>query len=974
VVSVALLAIGCGVGDDASEISVAELAEAERLDDLGAVVDRAARAFRRDGDEHVATTDTLLVRTAGARIAATPVDAGGDVAIDGTPITLETISITAGTRALDAAVRDVAIGPAGELIARRAELDEQLEVRPEGLEQRWAFAARPGDGDLVVRVAVSGHDFLAATDAGLHFAAGDGLGVAYSHGIWIDATGVETPIEATWDGAAIELRVPGDVVGRSAFPAVLDPTVTAEKAIDVPIGSSPTGTISRSAGAAFSGAQYLVVWEDTRAGTPDIYATRLSTTGAVLDTVGLPIAANAWPETSPSVAFVGGQYLVVWVADGSLAGARVSTAGVVTPLAAAGAPGVVLRPRLAARGSEALVAYESGGNIYASRFAAGAFSAPAAVAATTDPESTPAVSANPAGDYLVVWTAGTAARDVRGRFVSAAGAAVGTAFDVSAAASGQIEPSAAFAGGNHLVVWTNDSRKIYGTRVSPGGGALDTRVDGGVTVGGVPIATTLGVQRTPSLVCGTGCLLAWQDRQGAITAEDIYAMRVNPDLTAAAAAAPVSNGIRAEKKPTVVLAGAGYLAVWDDARSGENPTIYGARISGAGVVLDALGLMIARGYNEERSPAVVRGASQWLAAWSDSRVIGNNILATRVNNGGNIVDDPAISLSNAISQQGTPDLAASGVTGTTDVMAVWSDHRGASRDIYAARMSSTGVVVDLTGFAVSTADRDQLVPVIAANNAGRFLVVWQDQRKGSAGWDIWGAVISTAGAVVVPEFPISTATRAQQRPAIAYSPTNQVFLVVWADTRGGPGTSDIYGARVTAAGSVLDASGVAISTASRGQLEPRVEFGASRFLVVWRDQRTDQGNIYAARVRAPATGAVVDDPAGIAIGVATSKQYQPDVAYQQNGANAAFALVWTDERNLGATGSDIYGRLVTESTGALLGAEHVLSNGPTDESAPSLARGRATGNILRTMLVYQSLSTTLHAKRVMLRRVTYTEL
>src|SRR5687768_6418133 len=107
VVSVALLAIGCGVGDDASEISVAELAEPERLDDLGAVVDRAARAFRRDGDEHVATTDTLLVRTAGARIAATPVDAGGDVAIDGTPIALETISITAGTRALDAAVRDV---------------------------------------------------------------------------------------------------------------------------------------------------------------------------------------------------------------------------------------------------------------------------------------------------------------------------------------------------------------------------------------------------------------------------------------------------------------------------------------------------------------------------------------------------------------------------------------------------------------------------------------------------------------------------------------------------------------------------------------------------------------------------------------------------------------------------------------------------------------------------------------------------
>lgn len=956
-----------------------EVEAPRELGDLGATIDRAARRFTADGADYVAATDTLTARATTGRIELVPVDVGATAANDGTPLALETIAITAGTRTLDPAARSTTVDADGDLVVDRGEASEQIAMQPAALEQQWTFATSPGaNGDLVVRVAVTGESFVAATDSGLHFAGADGLGVVYSDATWIDAGGDAEPIAATWDGAAIELRVPREVIARSAFPAVLDPQIAAEKGIDTAIVSSPTGETSKNAQAAFSGAQYLVVWEDNRAGNADIYATRMSTTGAITDTAGLPIAANAWAESAPTVAFVGTSYLVAWVSGNGLAGAKVSTTGVVTPLTITATGGRAIRPRLAAHGTQALLVYESSGNVYASRFSGTAFGASFAVASTGATEAKPTVDADPTGNYLVAWVEGTTNRDVRGRLVTAAGAVTGSAIDISCADAGQVEPTAAFVAGNHVVVWTNDSRRVYGARVSAVGAVLDTRVENSLTVGGFALAAGAGIQHAPSLACSAAtCMLTWQNHSSATTGEDIYAMPLPAGLVATSAAQVVSAGTRQELRPSVIAAGTGFFATWDDGRTGANLTTFGSRLAATGTALDPAGILIARGYNEERTPAIARGSTDWLAVWGDSRVIGNNILGSRVNNGGNTVDDPALSVSNATAQQSVPAVAASGVNGAADWMAVWADRRGTSSDIYAARITAAGAISDLTAFAVSTAARDQVDPAIASDSAGKFLVVWSDQRPGSANWDVWGAVVSTAGAVVVPEFKISGAIGPQQRPVAAYDPVHAMFLVLWEDSRNGADQADVMGARVTAAGAVLDASGVVIAGAAKRQYMPALDFGTSRFLVVWRDQRNDIGDIYAARVRitgAGATGIAVDDPSGIAIAVATGKQYQPTVAFQQRGSATAFALAWSDERNLATKGSDIYGQLVTEATGALLGAQHTLSADPESELRPVLARGRVQGSAVRTILLYESYSTTQHAYRVMSRRITYNEL
>ena len=169
------------------------------------------------------------------------------------------------------------------------------------------------------------------------------------------------------------------------------------------------------------------------------------------------------------------------------------------------------------------------------------------------------------------------------------------------------------------------------------------------------------------------------------------------------------------------------------------------------------------------------------------------------------------------------------------------------------------------GLALSSQGR----PSVASNGTD-FLVVWADGRDGTQ--DIFGARVSGAGALLDPGgIVISSAPGAQRVPDVAWGAG--VYLVTWADGRAG---SEIYATRVNAAGTVLNPLGVLVSSAANTRDTPAIDFDGTNFFLVWSDGRLGSLRTYGARV-AP-TGLVLD-AVGFVVQSSTSA-YAPDVAWQ----------------------------------------------------------------------------------------------
>lgn len=150
--------------------------------------------------------------------------------------------------------------------------------------------------------------------------------------------------------------------------------------------------------------------------------------------------------------------------------------------------------------------------------------------------------------------------------------------------------------------------------------------------------------------------------------------------------------------------------------------------------------------------------------------------------------------------------------------------------------------------------RDAYTPG-AAFGKDVFLVAWQsgnlgegDLRKGiTYAGDIAACRVDTAGKVLDAQpFPICAAKDLQEKPRVAFG--GGVFLVVWHDLRTEKDW-DVYAARVTPEGKVLDPDGFLVAGGKHNQALPQVAWDGKTFLVVWQDARSgDRYEIYGARV------------------------------------------------------------------------------------------------------------------------------
>jgi hypothetical protein len=911
--------------------------------DLADVMRQVHFAFRQEGSAYVGGDSTYSVAARDGVVSLT----ASSTAQRGEALRLQTTRVSR-SRSRPFPAAEQRIDAHGALSITRGDAVETWTNKATGSEQAWRFASRPtGDGDLLVEVGVSGLDYVGATANGLHFADRAGLGFRYAHATWVDADGARVAVAASYERGVIALRVPRAVVDSAAYPAVLDPTVGPEIGIDERLLSTPgsgmdpqivfdgvnyfvvwadsrqpltsgddvykrslygarvapsgsvldpngiliaTSAESANFAVASSGANYLVVWQQGSGVQTDIYGARVSTDGALLDATSFPISSSTEYVSAPRVAFDGTNYFVIWTdqrlhVQQAIYGARVTPSGVVLDSdgisLTASVGGSTNFAAIAFDGTNYLVAWEDHYNpkhddyeIYATRVSKlGSVLDPDGIQLSSGAGYRPAIAFD-GSNYLVVWDGSTGPEGTRvtldGDVLDPTGLLL--------ASIGRF-PAVAFDGTDYLLVWSvggeDTTNEVRGTRVSTAGVPADPN---GVLLRSEAVGDyALG----PKLAFdGTNYLVVWSDLVDDTSDEDVHGVRVSP------AGAPVdgvslqiATGRKDEDNSSVAFDGTNYLAVWQDSRNG-NDDIYAARISADGTLLDPTGIAISTAAGAQRLPKIAFGGANYVVVWQDLRGVDTDIYATRVNKAGTVLDPAGIALSTVAYDQRAPCVAF----GATDYLVVWSDGRsGTNDDIYATRVSKGGAVLDPAGIAVASAPSDESSPALASDGEN-YLVAWS-QADDDSDQDIYAARVSAAGIVDdVPGIAIATAAGDQVTPAVAFDGTS--YLIAWADFRNGS-TSDIYAARITTTGALVDSNGLVVANAVNAQTHPALAFDGTDYLVTWQDDRSGtSSDVYAARVSSQ--GAVRDADGFIVSATQDVDDATPALAFSTNGRALVF--------------------------------------------------------------------------------------
>lgn len=229
---------------------------------------------------------------------------------------------------------------------------------------------------------------------------------------------------------------------------------------------------------------------------------------------------------------------------------------------------------------------------------------------------------------------------------------------------------------------------------------------------------------------------------------------------------------------------------------------------------------------------------------------------------GQFLDTAPVLISYGTNKQECPDVASDGA----DFLAVWADLRydsaALTRLIVGRRFSADGALLDSQPFRVG--GTHALRPALAFGG-GCYLVVWYESHE------IYAARVSAAGAVL-DSVPLLLVEPGAPRafPDVAYG--DSLFLVVWP-TSG----QRIHGTRITPAGVPLDSAPLLLQVDSLTQPDlPQVAYDGNNFLVARRDAELNPGEFRCVRV---STAGVLLDSADLAIGTTDNGGARPDLAF-----------------------------------------------------------------------------------------------
>jgi hypothetical protein len=623
--------------------------------------------------------------------------------------------------------------------------------------------------------------------------------------------------------------------------------------------------------------EYLVVYQGGAAGDLNVYAKRVDATGNVGGTE-YQICTETGDQTDPDVSVdpsAGGDFLIVWE-DGRTATDQIygnilyattwflgSEFVVAAPADALYNPTAAFNPDAGTAG-EWLVTYQRdvGGDsqIRGRRVAADGTPTGTGITICDDSgdQQYPDVAYSAYGSqWLVVWEdhrAGVNNYDIYGRRVDVNADPLGDTFGISSAPDSQLAPAVASSSSSagYLVAFPDgQTTDISGQRVLSSGGLMGHLFN---------ISTPLNRQMLPAVAYNTTdaeYLVAWQDERAGDW--DIYGQRLGSDGAALGGTFIICEATGDQLLPDVAynLDTNQYLVVWEDRRADAD--IYGQRVNADGS-LDGSEVPIAGlSATARRRPRVAFNpiSGEYLVVYLYEEE-NNNIRGRRVPPGGDPTT-PEIDIATGDADQNFADVACRSVEpGGGGYLVVWRETVDTQRDIRGERLNQDGSL--LGSLDICTEASSQWSPRVAYSPENdRYLVVWPDDRDNTTqGRNIYGRQVGGAGALY-DEFAISTANDNQAPVAVTWGGGPHNYIVVWEDTRNAGTTPDLYGQRVSGLGALVDteASNNDLLYTGLGEQEsPAVAWGGSttQGLLAWQDARagTSDYDVYGLRLEAEA--------------------------------------------------------------------------------------------------------------------------
>ncbi len=275
-------------------------------------------------------------------------------------------------------------------------------------------------------------------------------------------------------------------------------------------------------------------------------------------------------------------------------------------------------------------------------------------------------------------------------------------------------------------------------------------------------------------------------------------------------------------------------------------------------------------------------------------------------------------VSTAINNQINPMVTTDGSGGS---IITWQDKHNGKWEIFAQRMSSSGVAMWTTnGVAICTQDSNYC-PVIVSDGSGGAIIAWQSYR-GSATADIYAQRVNSSGVVqwTTHGLPGCVVVFEQETLAMISDGLGGAILT-WQDYRSNNGFADIYAQRMSSIGTMLwTANGVNICNQAAAQRGPKlVSDGSGGAFITWYDLRAGNYDIYDQRVGA--AGAVQWTTNGVAVCTMATDQLKPDIC--SDGAGGTI-IVWYDYRS--STDFNIYAQRVGPAGAIVWAVDGVVMN------------------------------------------------